>query len=90
MGPIALGLDLPIARWATDGVLAMPFFAVGLEFKRETVDGHRPVPRGVVPVTWATPAVTGPAPVRIVVTLTSTSPRSQLLGQSTSAAPLMS
>ncbi|WP_406045187.1 HAD domain-containing protein [Micromonospora sp. NBC_00898] len=38
----------------------------------------------------ATPAVTRPAPVRIGETLNSTSPRSRLLGQITSAAAMMS
>ncbi len=34
LGPQALHLDLSVATWATDGLLAVFFFVVGLELKR--------------------------------------------------------
>jgi Na+:H+ antiporter, NhaA family len=39
-GPSALHLDLTLAEWATDGLLAVFFFVVGLELKRELVIGE--------------------------------------------------
>jgi NhaA family Na+:H+ antiporter len=40
VGPAALHLDLTLTQWATDGVLALFFFVVGLELKRELVIGE--------------------------------------------------
>jgi Na+:H+ antiporter, NhaA family len=40
VGPAALHLDLTLAQWATDGLLAVFFFVVGLELKRELVIGE--------------------------------------------------
>jgi NhaA family Na+:H+ antiporter len=40
VGPAALHLDLSLAQWATDGLLALFFFVVGLELKRELVIGE--------------------------------------------------
>ena len=40
VGPAALHLDLTLAKWATDGLLALFFFVVGLELKRELVIGE--------------------------------------------------
>jgi Na+:H+ antiporter, NhaA family len=40
VGPAALHLGLTLAQWATDGVLALFFFVVGLELKRELVIGE--------------------------------------------------
>jgi NhaA family Na+:H+ antiporter len=40
VGPAALHLDLTVAHWATDGLLALFFFVVGLELKRELVIGE--------------------------------------------------
>ncbi|MGB9372758.1 MAG: Na+/H+ antiporter NhaA, partial [Jiangellales bacterium] len=34
-GPAALNLDLSVATWAKDGLLAVFFLVVGLELKRE-------------------------------------------------------
>lgn len=40
VGPAAVHLDLSLAQWATDGLLAIFFFVVGLELKREVVAGE--------------------------------------------------
>lgn len=40
IGPAALHLDLTVGTWATDGLLAVFFFVVGLELKREMVVGE--------------------------------------------------
>ncbi|MHA6619522.1 Na+/H+ antiporter NhaA [Pseudonocardia sp. DLS-67] len=40
VGPAALHLDLTLGQWATDGMLALFFFVVGLELKRELVIGE--------------------------------------------------
>ncbi|HEU0127691.1 MAG TPA: Na+/H+ antiporter NhaA, partial [Pseudonocardiaceae bacterium] len=37
VGPSQLHLDLTLARWAADGLLAVFFFVAGLELKREFV-----------------------------------------------------
>ena len=39
VGPAALHLDLSLAGWAADGLLAIFFFVAGLELKREFVAG---------------------------------------------------
>ncbi|MFY0408687.1 Na+/H+ antiporter NhaA [Solicola sp. PLA-1-18] len=45
VGPSALHLDLSIGTWAADGLLAIFFFVVGLELKREFVAGDLRDPR---------------------------------------------
>ncbi len=40
VGPAALHLDLSLGHWASDGLLTIFFFVVGLELKREIVDGE--------------------------------------------------
>ncbi len=40
LGPAALHLDLTVADWAKDGLLALFFFVAGLELKRELVVGE--------------------------------------------------
>ncbi len=39
IGPEALHLDLSLAKWAADGLLAVFFFIVGVELKHEIVAG---------------------------------------------------
>ena len=39
VGPLSFGLDLSLATWAADGLLAIFFFIVGLELKREFLAG---------------------------------------------------
>jgi NhaA family Na+:H+ antiporter len=45
VGPAALHLDLTLATWAADGLLAIFFFVAGLELKREFVAGDLREPR---------------------------------------------
>ena len=54
IGPAALHLNLTVAQWAGDGLLAIFFFVAGLELKREFVAGDlRDPKRAVVPVAAA-------------------------------------
>lgn len=45
IGLPAIGLQMSVAHWAADGVLAIFFFVVGLELKREFVTGSLRDPR---------------------------------------------
>lgn len=54
VGPISLHLDLPLGVWASDGLLAVFFFVVGLELKHELVLGSlSKVSQAVVPAAAA-------------------------------------
>ncbi|MFI9254056.1 Na+/H+ antiporter NhaA [Streptomyces sp. NPDC053069] len=69
LGPGALGLDLSVAHWAADGLLAVFFFVAGIELKRELVAGDLRDPRAaVLPVVAALCGMAVPA---LVYTLTS-------------------
>lgn len=62
VGPAVWHLDLPLAVWAADGLLAVFFFVAGLELKREFVAGDLRDPRrAVVPVAAAVGGVIVPA-----------------------------
>jgi NhaA family Na+:H+ antiporter len=62
IGPAALHLDLSLATWAADGLLAIFFFVAGLELKREFVAGDLRDPRrAAVPVAAAVGGVIAPA-----------------------------
>jgi NhaA family Na+:H+ antiporter len=62
VGPSLLHLDLSLAQWAADGLLAIFFFVAGLELKREFVAGDlRDVRRAAVPVAAAAGGVIVPA-----------------------------
>ncbi|MEU4559522.1 Na+/H+ antiporter NhaA [Actinoplanes sp. NPDC023936] len=62
VGPHALHLDLTLAQWAADGLLAIFFFVAGLELKREFVAGDLRDPRrAVMPVAAAVGGMTAPA-----------------------------
>ncbi|WP_240422748.1 Na+/H+ antiporter NhaA [Leucobacter sp. wl10] len=62
IGPGSLGLDLSVGSWASDGLLAIFFFMVGLELKREFVSGAlRRFSTAVVPVAAAFGGVAVPA-----------------------------
>lgn len=70
IGPAALHLDLTVAGWATDGLLAIFFFVVGLELKREIVAGELRDPRrAVVPIVAAVGGMVVPAAVYVAVNL---------------------
>jgi NhaA family Na+:H+ antiporter len=69
-GPAALHLDLTVATWAADGLLAVFFFVVGLELKREFVAGDLRDPRrAVLPVVAALGGVAVPALLYVTVLL---------------------
>ncbi|MCR3721018.1 MULTISPECIES: Na+/H+ antiporter NhaA [Prauserella salsuginis group] len=62
IGPESLHLDLTISHWAADGLLAIFFFVVGLELKREFVAGDlRDIRKAIVPVVAAIGGVVAPA-----------------------------
>ena len=62
VGPAALHLDLTLAHWASDGLLAIFFFVVGLELKRELVTGSLRHPReAAVPMLAAVGGMLVPA-----------------------------
>ncbi|KAB8189206.1 Na+/H+ antiporter NhaA [Nonomuraea phyllanthi] len=67
-GPAALHLNLDLATWAADGLLAVFFFVAGLELKREFVAGDlRDLRRAAVPVAAAAGGVVVPALVYLTV-----------------------
>ena len=69
-GPSALHLDLSVATWAADGLLAVFFFVAGLELKREFVAGDlRDRRRAAVPVAAAVGGVIVPALLYTLVNL---------------------
>ncbi|BCM68464.1 putative sodium/proton antiporter [Streptomyces sp. EAS-AB2608] len=68
LGPGTLGLNLSVAHWAADGLLAVFFFVAGIELKRELVAGDLRDPRAaVLPVVAALCGMAVPA---LVYTLT--------------------
>jgi NhaA family Na+:H+ antiporter len=68
VGPAALHLDLTIAGWATDGLLAIFFFVVGVELKREIVTGElRRIGTAIVPVVAAVGGMAVPALLYVLV-----------------------
>jgi Na+:H+ antiporter, NhaA family len=65
-------LDLSLGAWAADGLLAIFFFLVGLELKREFVAGDlRQLNKSVVPVAAAAGGVIVPALIYAAINLTS-------------------
>ncbi|WP_063036158.1 Na+/H+ antiporter NhaA [Nocardia grenadensis] len=62
VGPAGLHLRLSLETWAADGLLAVFFFVVGLELKREFVAGDLRDPRrAALPVVAAVGGMVGPA-----------------------------
>jgi NhaA family Na+:H+ antiporter len=62
VGPASLHLDLSLEHWATDGLLAIFFFVVGLELKREMVAGELRRPAtAIVPIVAAVGGMAVPA-----------------------------
>ena len=61
-------LELSVGAWAADGLLAVFFFMVGLELKREIVSGSlRRLNTAIVPVTAAFAGVAAPALIYVAV-----------------------
>ncbi|AVT29429.1 Na+/H+ antiporter NhaA [Plantactinospora sp. BC1] len=70
IGPAALHLDLSLATWAADGLLAIFFFVAGLELKREFVAGDLREPRrAVLPVAAAVGGMAVPALIYVAFNL---------------------
>ncbi len=70
IGPQALHLDLTLGVWAADGLLAIFFFAAGLELKREFVAGDLRDPRrAALPVVAAVGGMAVPAVLFVLVNL---------------------
>lgn len=68
LGPSALHLDLTVATWAADGLLAVFFFVVGLELKREFVAGDlRDPARAALPIVAAVGGMIAPALIYVLV-----------------------
>lgn len=62
LGPVSLHLDLTIGAWTADGLLAIFFFVVGLELKREFVAGDLRDPRrAALPMAAALGGMVAPA-----------------------------
>ena len=70
LGPVPVHLDLSLGTWAADGLLAIFFFVVGLELKREFVAGDLRNPRrAALPIAAAVGGMTLPAIVYVVIQL---------------------
>jgi len=68
VGPSALHLDLSLAEWAKDGLLAIFFFVVGLELKREIVAGELRRPStAIVPIVAAVGGMIVPAALYLFI-----------------------
>ncbi|MFA5608231.1 MAG: Na+/H+ antiporter NhaA [Leucobacter sp.] len=67
--PLGLHLDLTLSAWAADGLLAIFFFVVGLELKREFVIGELRDPRrAALPIAAAVGGMVVPAIIFIAFT----------------------
>ncbi|MFI1021644.1 Na+/H+ antiporter NhaA [Streptomyces olivaceus] len=79
-GPSVLGLNLSVAHWAADGLLAVFFFVAGIELKRELVAGDLKDPKAAaLPVVAALCGMAVPALV-YTVTATATAGGGSLAG----------
>jgi NhaA family Na+:H+ antiporter len=68
VGPHAWHLDLTLATWAADGLLAVFFFVAGLELKREFVAGDLRDPRrAALPIAAAVGGMVVPAVLYVAV-----------------------
>ncbi|MCX4963796.1 Na+/H+ antiporter NhaA [Streptomyces sp. NBC_00654] len=69
LGPGSLGLNLSVAHWAADGLLAVFFFVAGVELKRELVAGELRDPKAAaLPVVAALCGMVVPALVYVLTT----------------------
>ncbi|HEX4587914.1 MAG TPA: Na+/H+ antiporter NhaA [Mycobacterium sp.] len=70
VGPESLHLHLSVSAWAADGLLAIFFFVVGLELKREFVAGDlRDPARAALPIAAAIGGMIVPAAIFIGINL---------------------
>jgi NhaA family Na+:H+ antiporter len=70
LGPAALHLNLSVGTWAADGLLAIFFFVVGLELKREFVAGDLRDPRrAALPIAAAIGGMVVPAGLFVLINL---------------------
>lgn len=70
VGPASLHLNLSLAHWASDGLLAIFFFVVGLELKTEFVTGAlRDIRQAMVPILAAVFGMVGPAAIYVLIQL---------------------
>lgn len=70
VGPESLHLNLSISAWASDGLLAIFFFVVGLELKREFVAGDLRDPRrAALPILAAVGGMVMPAVIFVAINL---------------------
>ncbi|MDH6193549.1 NhaA family Na+:H+ antiporter [Mycobacterium frederiksbergense] len=68
VGPSSLHLDLSLSAWAADGLLAIFFFVVGLELKREFVAGDlRDPARAALPIAAAVGGMLVPAGIFVAI-----------------------
>lgn len=68
VGPESWHLHLSLGTWAADGLLAIFFFLVGLELKRELVAGNlRRFSTAIIPVTAAVGGVVVPALLYVAI-----------------------
>ncbi|SDU79071.1 Na+/H+ antiporter NhaA [Arcanobacterium phocae] len=75
IGPHSLHLDMHVSHWASDGLLAIFFFVVGLELKHEFVAGSlRDVKQALVPILAAVCGMVGPVFVYVLVQIVTGSP----------------
>ncbi len=71
IGPHRVHLDLTLATWAADGLLAIFFFVAGLELKREFVAGDLRDPRrAALPIAAAVGGMLVPAAIFVAVNRT--------------------
>ncbi|MDV3125037.1 Na+/H+ antiporter NhaA [Mycobacterium sp. 21AC1] len=70
VGPESVHLNLSISAWAADGLLAVFFFVVGLELKREFVAGDlRDPARAALPIAAAVGGMIAPAAIFVAINL---------------------
>lgn len=68
VGPSSIGLDLSIATWASDGLLAIFFFVIGLELKTEFITGSlRDIKQALVPMLAAVCGIAGPVLIYVLI-----------------------
>jgi NhaA family Na+:H+ antiporter len=76
IGPESLHLRLSVSAWAADGLLAIFFFVVGLELKREFVAGDlRDPARAALPIAAAIGGMIVPAAIFIGINLAADHPQ---------------